>query len=419
MVLGLAGGLVVFMFTGIALTATVSDFKVASVSYTAILAALTGVFALTLVLLYRGIPRPAARAAAIYVTLVAWMLGLLVIDGTTRQGMQFIMVQVAFVSALLLTSTARRVIGHHLDIVAGRCFRFTLSVLVGSEILGAVDVGLKNSVRVAAIISLVCIGWFLAEYRLGNHTSLWWALAGLLGIAVSLSRTALFAGLVLFVATMLLAPGKRRVRNAILCLLVVAGGVWAVTSWAPLRNRFVQGDVNLSVAGININSEGRTKVWTVVWSGAQNELLIGHGPGRASALSVSVDPAFDHPHCDYLLVLYDFGVVGLVLLAWFSIRSARLLRQARDRSRALVPAVAALNAGLAVLIMMATDNPLDYPFVMIPLGALIGLGLGTIGSPSTRGLSRPLAGLSASGTLRMPGRTVGAAALPDDASVRP
>jgi hypothetical protein len=124
---------------------------------------------------------------------------------------------------------------------------------------------------------------------------------------------------------------------------VVAGGVLAVTSWAPLRNRFVQGDVNLSVAGININSEGRTKVWAVVWSGAQNELLIGHGPGRASALSVSVDPAFDHPHSDYLLVVYDFGVVGLVLLAWFSIRSARLLRQARDRSRVLVPAVAALN----------------------------------------------------------------------------
>jgi hypothetical protein len=29
--------------------------------------------------------------------------------------------------------------------------------------------------------------------------------------------------------------------------------------------------------------------------------------------------------------------------------------------------------------MMVTDNPLDYPFVMIPLVALIGLGLGATG----------------------------------------
>lgn len=381
MALGIAGGLVAFIFTVVALAGVVNPpSRVASVSYTAIVTALTGVISLTLVLLYHRIPRPAARATAIYVTLVAWMLGLLVIDGTTRQGVQFIMVQVAFVGALLLASTARRVIGGRLDIVVARCFRFTSSVLIGTEILSAAHVPVDG--RDAAIVSLVCMSWFLAEYRLGNHTSLWWALAGLLGIAVSLSRTALVAGLVLFVATMLLAPGKRRVRNAILCLLVVAGIVWTVTSWTTLRDRFVQGDLS-RVAGIKINTEGRPKVWAVVWSGAQNELLIGHGPGKASALSVSVEPAFDHPHNDYLLVLYDFGVVGLVLLAWFALRTARMLRYARKRSSGLITAVAALNAGLAILIMMVTDNPLDYPFVMIPLGALVGLGLGAMGTRSS------------------------------------
>ncbi len=377
--MGLAGGLVVFIFTVIALTAPVNNFKVASVSFTAILAALTGVFGLTLVALYRRVPGPAASVASIYVAFVAWMFGLVLIDGATRQGVQFIMVQVASIGALLLTATARRALGYRLDVLVARCFRFTLSVLVGSEILGAVDVQLKNSVRVAAIVSLICMGWFLSEYRLGNRASLWWALAGLLGIAVSLSRTALFAGMVLFVVSMLFAPSKRRVRSVIFCLLLVATGAWAVTSWAPLHDRFVQGDVNLSVAGIDVNSEGRTKVWAVVWSGAQNELLIGHGPGAASALSLSVEPSFDHPHNDYLLLLYDFGLVGLVFSAWFSIRSASLLRKARKRSRGLIAPVAALNAGLAILIMMVTDNPLDYPFVMIPLVALIGLGLGATG----------------------------------------
>ena len=173
---------------------------------------------------------------------------------------------------------------------------------------------------------------------------------------------------------MFMAPHKR-IRNVLLSVLVIAGGAWAVTFWAPLHDRFAQGDVSLSVAGIDVNAEGRTQVWTVLWSGVQNEPLTGHGPGSASALSLTIDPAFDNPHNDYLRILYDFGIVGFALLAWSSMRSAGLLRHARTSSHDSIPAGAALNAGLAVLITMATDNPLDYPFVMIPLGALIGLGL--------------------------------------------
>jgi O-antigen ligase len=379
--LGLAGGLVVLIFTVVALSGAVSPLRAASVSGTEIVAALTGILSWTLVLLYHRVPRPAARAATIYLALVAWMFGLLLTDGGTRQGVQFIVVQVAFVGALLLASTARFVIGDRLDVAVARCFRFTSTVLIGSEILGALDSRLKFDSRPVALGSLVCMCWFLAEYRLGNRTSLWWSLIALLGIAFSLSRMALFAAFVLFLATMFLAPGKRLIRSTILSVLVLAVGVWAVTSWAPLRDRFVQGDLSFSVAGIKINSEGRTEVWAVLWSEAQNDPLIGHGPGAASALSVSLDPAFDHPHNDYLLVFYDFGVLGLVLLTWFSMRSVRLLRRARKRSRGLIPAVAALNAGLAVLIVMTTDNPLDYPFIMIPLGALIGLGLGARGLP--------------------------------------
>jgi O-antigen ligase len=160
------------------------------------------------------------------------------------------------------------------------------------------------------------------------------------------------------------------------CVLLVVAGYWAVTSWAPLRDRFSEGDVSLSVGGVNINAEGRTKVWSVLWSEAQDEILVGRGPGAASARSVAMDPAFDHPHNDYLRIVYDFGLVGLGLLGWFVVRTTRLLRRARRRARDAIPPLAALYAGVAVLLVMATDNPLDYPFVMIPLGALLGLGLG-------------------------------------------
>jgi O-antigen ligase len=367
------------MFTVVPLSLAVNDLRVTTVSYTAIVAAFTGVISITLVLLYQRVSKPAARAAVPFVALIAWMIGSLLIDGTTRQGAQFIVVQIAFVGALLLASTARRRIGGRLDIMVARCIRFTSIVLIGLEGYGAGRNVAGIGPRAEAIVSLVCMSWFLSEYRLGNRTSLWWSLASLLGIAISLSRIALFAGIVIFLATMFFAPGKRRFRNVTICVLVVAAGIWAITSWAPLKDRFTQGDLSLSVGGIEINAEGRSAVWAVVWSGVQNDPLIGHGPGSASVLSDSVNPSFDHPHNDYLLVLYDFGVIGLVLFAWFSMRSVKLLWRARKSLPGLIPAAAALNAGLAVLIVMTTDNPLDYPMVMIPLGALIGLGLGAMG----------------------------------------
>jgi len=383
--LGPAGGLVVFIFTAVALSDGVNLFRAASVSYTAFITAFTGVSSLTLVLFYRHVARPAARAAVAYFALIAWMLGSVLIDGTTRQGLQFIMVQIAFASSLLLASTARRMSGVRLELSVARCLRFTSASLIGFEILNASHLAFTAiSARPPAIVSALCMGWFLAEFRvLGRRSSLLWSIAVLAGIGISLSRLALFAGFALLVATMLFAPGTRRLRNAILSILLVIAGIWAVTSWAPLRDRFTQGDLSLSVGGVKINAEGRTQVWDVLWSGVRQEPLIGHGPGAASARSILVEHSFDHPHNDYLLVLYDFGAIGIALLAWFLLRTLRSLRCGRRESRASIPALAALNAGLAVLVVMITDNPLDYPYVMIPLGALIGLGLGAMRSSNT------------------------------------
>lgn len=383
--LGLAGGLVVFMLTVGALSAgppaAVGEFTVASLSFTAMVATFCGVTSWTAVLLYNRMTRPATRAAGAFGAFLIWAFGSLVIGGTTRQGLQFLLVQTAFLGALLVAATARRVVGSSLDVVVGKSLRVTASVLIASAVLGTADPGLKLGVRPSALISLICLSWFLAEYRLANRRALWWSLATVLGIALSLSRSALFAAFVLVVATAFFASKEQRARNAVLCLIIVAVGHWGVTSWGPLRERFTEGDVSLSVGGVAINAEGRTEVWGILWTESQGELLTGRGPGAASARSLAFDAAFDHPHNDYLRVLYDFGLVGIGLLAWFGLRSARLLRRARHGNRESVPPLAALNAGLAMLIVLATDNAMDYAFVMIPLGTLFGLGLGIVTRP--------------------------------------
>jgi O-antigen ligase len=377
MPLGLAGGLVVFVLTIVASSGAVGVFRAASISYTAIVATVTAALTWTVVLLYNRVPARAVPVAAAFAAFGMSALGSALIGGATRQGVQFLVVQFSFLGALLLAATARRVVGRRLDGVVARCFRVTACLFIAVTVFGAIGVGISAGARPLAIVALVGLGWFLAEYRSGNGRSLWWSVAIVVGIAVSLSRTALLAAFVLVLASVLLASGARRTSRVFLILVFAASGVWAVTAWTPLHNRFVKGDVSLSIGGIDINAEGRTQIWAALWSQERGEpLILGHGPGSASARAVAIAPESGHPHNDYLRLLYDFGVVGIGLWAWFVIRTARQLRQVRKNSPRSIPALAALNAAAGILIVMATDNPLDYPFVMISLGALLGLGLG-------------------------------------------
>jgi O-antigen ligase len=217
----------------------------------------------------------------------------------------------------------------------------------------------------------------------------------LIAITISLSRSALVAGFILVAGAMIVGAPRHRMRSLIVAVLVVSTGYWAITFWAPLHDRFFSGDVSLSIGGVDVNAEGRTAVWRVLWSEVPNDWVFGHGPGAASAASVQIDPTFDQPHNDYLRLIYDFGVVGMGLLAWFSLRVTRSLKRAIQHGPPSVAPLAACYAGLAILILMITDNPLDYPFVMIPLGTLIGLGLGAGVSHRVGELSAPLHGTGA------------------------
>ena len=383
--LGLSGKLVVFMFTvvpmsGIAVAALgglFADFRVASFSGTALVGAFAGLASWTLVSLYRRVPTAAARIVTVFAAFGVVVVGSALLGVITRQGTQFIQVLVAALGALLLAAAARRSQGDILDATISRCVRLTSVLLLGAALGSAAGLNINVSPRTSAIVALIGMGWFLAEHRVGRRYALIWALALLAAIAISLSRTALFAGFVILALTLIAGSPRRRLRGVVLAVLLLTAGYAAMTSWAPLHDRFSQGDVSLSVGGFRVNAEGRTYVWSTLWSEVPDNALLGHGPGAASACAVELDPSFDHPHNDYLRLIYDFGVVGCALFAWGAVRIASGLRRAKSNGVPTLAAGAALTAGLAILIVMITDNPLDYPFVMIPLGALIGVGLGS------------------------------------------
>lgn len=114
-----------------------------------------------------------------------------------------------------------------------------------------------------------------------------------------------------------------------------------------------------------LNTQGRDRLWSEVWSSLdQQHLLFGHGLGastkllqeRFSTQSIVV-------HNDYLRLLYDVGVIGLML---FVVAYLGLIRKcwtinknaAGSQTRAFASAgVASLTA---FLIITVTDNTLDY-----------------------------------------------------------
>lgn len=83
--------------------------------------------------------------------------------------------------------------------------------------------------------------------------------------------------------------------------------------------------------------------------------LVGSGPGSATALSTLVsDGVLDHPHNDWLRILYDYGILGSLLITGFV---------------ALVFSTSETGAVIAITnaIIMMTDNVIMYLYYQFPI----------------------------------------------------
>lgn len=195
------------------------------------------------------------------------------------------------------------------------------------------------------------------------------------GIAASLSRMATASGLL--VLTVLGGRGTGGLFRAVgKALLAVIG--FFVLAWAyrPLRERFTVGDAAYDLGGVQLNTSGRAVVWERTLDGASEQWLFGQGPGAAATFVSARFSGISHPHNEYIRLYFDFGVFGLALFV-VSVASLTLwlLRRSNDL-RSQIHAAAAV-ALAAVMVASVTDNVLTYPFVMIPLGMLVGLAVGS------------------------------------------
>jgi O-antigen ligase len=127
----------------------------------------------------------------------------------------------------------------------------------------------------------------------------------------------------------------------------------------------------------NIDTTGRLGVWEYAWQYiAAGNLVLGRGIGAVGGYLSTYSTL--QVHNDYLRVLGDLGLIGVGLVLLNAIYLVRKLfriwglrERADDRLGRLVPAGV---AALAIyLLVMLTDNPLDYYFYTTYVFTLLGM----------------------------------------------
>jgi len=321
------------------------------------------------------------------------------------KGLQLLAVALAFLAVILLTAreTDRNPqMAHRLQktllysSAVGVLLYFFAVAKNGLDATGGIVGG-----RTFALYAIVIVSIGIARWRAGQIVCLLWTVVVMVAVFLSLSRTAMVASLLLFPIGIALRGDRKNIIFA--TIILTAGAIAfaaAVMSYKPLYDRFFGYDASMSVGGVSVNASGRTAMWNGLLDNLGNDWIFGKGIAASGNFIDDYFPDLGHPHNDYLRFYYDLGVVGLAMWLIFvgavgTTMYKSLRRCIRTRSTDYPLHLAALLGLAAVSGSMLTDNSVDYFFVMIPLGIVIGcsLGVGRIEPPQRLAVapaSRPI-----------------------------
>jgi O-antigen ligase len=247
--------------------------------------------------------------------------------------------------------------------------------------------------RTFALYALLAVGLLLGRWAHGSRVDFSLALGLIVLIALSLSRTALAVGVLLFPVARLRSLSLRELRRIAIIGGIAACGLYGlVVSVDALRLRFL-GDSSIAdyVSGdASVDSSGRFAAWVLTLSSFSESPWLGKGPGTANDLNgeasadrhTATEVELAHPLNEYLRFLHDEGVLGLSLFlaGWVQVVAVcrKAYRQSVDSSSPMGSFYHGMFVVLvAVLLTMLTDNTATYVFMMAPLGILIGTVLRT------------------------------------------
>ena len=323
-----------------------------------------------------------------FLLFTAWgMMSLLFWYVPSINSAQNVLVIAAFLGLIFLCSrdvttgdTDLNAIGKAFGIATGLAITLYIA---GTTLPGAIATyGIGT--RTFALFIMISLAWFIAGWRTGSRKSFWVAVAIVLLLGISLSRTTLVISLAMFPLAQVrlnnITGWFRLVFSGAAAIALLYAAIWYIE---PLHRRFFEGDTSLEIFGLKINAEGRVKAWEVTVDSFREAPWMGKGVGSSQAVIDTYFPWLNHPHNDYLRILHDYGMIGMALWAVGYIMLLGITWRAWQRAdrhgdpRGRIH-LAAFLALVAVALAMITDNVIVYIFVMAPLGILVGASLATM-----------------------------------------
>lgn len=215
-----------------------------------------------------------------------------------------------------------------------------------------------------AITATLLCTFFAASFANSRKREdlLLWGLVALVPI-IAVTRTAIAVSLLTFPLTF----GPLRILHRVVALILVAMLGLVVFNSERIQNKMFSsgaGSVqDISEQNDNFATSGRSYIWNLMIMEVEDEYLTGHGTGRGETFTYNITGDTGYPHNDWLLTLYDYGLLGIVVYAVCILLAIRhAFKQARQCSDSNIRVLMLTGAGgfITFVLMMYTDNIMAY-----------------------------------------------------------
>jgi hypothetical protein len=213
-----------------------------------------------------------------------------------------------------------------------------------------------------SITALLLCCLFAAQYVEGKHLNLyWWALMAALPV-YALTRTAIMcAGITL---PFTFAPLRVDKRILFLIVAIIVGVTLFYTVRVQKKMFYSQKGTISEVMEGKVADSGRFYMWELFEKRIKQRPWLGRGTGSGQAFTSATTHVkhTTYPHNDWLLTLYDHGILGTGVYALSiiiaSLNAWRMARSAKGETRSLL--FAGASSFVVLAIMMMTDNIMVY-----------------------------------------------------------
>jgi O-antigen ligase len=218
--------------------------------------------------------------------------------------------------------------------------------------------GFAASVMTGSLLATV----FATEYSFGRRSSLgWWGVMQLVPL-IAFTRTAMVASALTFP----LCFGPIKLRKRLLSLALIGAGGLLIFFTPRMQTRmFYSGSGTISEMSFDnpdFATGGRSTLWPEFTQEIEKKPWLGHGANASERFAMVVAEGVEHPHNDWLRLLYDYGYLGAALFALTLLAQVFHTFRARRGAQGLTKVlfVCAVSSFVVLSVFMLTDNIVLY-----------------------------------------------------------